>query len=225
MSIHGIDGRNDGSYLAAWMAQSDAQQRKNQEAYLRSPQGLKKQADMQNEKLHKQNAAKAYASGGDQALADFYLNADPKVANRNETNAAKNVKAGKTTFKKEAQNEIDNYNAYQNSVATPAQKAGPLQNTFQFAIDNPYEGGNNTPSKPTPAATPSGITEAQVSTKPVEETTGKFPWQKAKEKAQSFQELSDKVNSWKEGNDPYKTSFNKSNYKFDSSFTPWGQDK
>ena len=215
MSIHGIDGKNDGSYLANWLAQGDAQIKKNQEAFAASPQGLAMKAKKEATAKHKEGAKAAYASGGDQALADYYLNADPKIATRAETNPAKQVKEGKTTFANAAQKEIERYNASQASVANANQLAGPLQNTFQFVIDNPYNPEKSTPDTPTTQPyTPSAAAGSQA-------PDPKETWQQAQEKAGLYKQDKAYQSNWnfqpgamkeanknKEGDNPY-------------SFTPW----
>lgn len=187
------------SFLAYYSPEATAKRKKAQaEAYANSPEGMAKAKAKQD----KQNTiTKIYNEQGDQALADWYLKQDPKTVTRGETNPAKLVKkmGGKYTFAQAAQEEKQDYDAAVASSPNASLIPGWSGSTFQFAVDNPYQGGNSAtstpaaPSAPAPATTPSGNTAPDVSGQPVEDTDGKFSWQKSKEKAQAWKAENDKV--------------------------------
>jgi len=156
-------------------------------------------------------AQAAYAEGGDKALADYYINSDPRTTTRNQVNPAKAIQAGKKnldgsdySFTDAANEEIKNYNgAVNNYEATkgnyhPAYKGpGALNNTFQFVLDNPYSGGSDEDSNKQQSGGGSNSQEPSEQTKTQQVKRKVVPynpekinfdtnWSKAKDKAQSF---------------------------------------
>lgn len=166
-----------------------------------------------------EGAESAYASGGDQGLADYYLNdyntnlENSKYNSRKIVNGAKAVKAGKTTFEAIAKENLQKFDASKKKTAVshPGYDAGPLKDPFGFTLNNPNSqtiSSSPTPTNPwgsTPkaaaAAAPpqaaSSTESANSSNYQSESSTPKYSWQMSKEKAQAWQAENDKVNEWK----------------------------
>ncbi len=132
------------------------------------------------------DGAKAvYDKGGDQALADYYLNADRKYATREQVNPAKLVKAGKTTFADVAKQEQQEMKAAAGSMAKAGLTSKNLMypnGQFNFALG----GSGSSSSQPKSGGV---VTTQPANTQPDDGSSSqpKFSWQKGKERAQNFQ--------------------------------------
>lgn len=200
----------DAGNVAAFMAyQTDkSKQPAFQAEYQNSPAMLAHKKQMSGVKGVADGAKAVYEKGGDQALADYYLNADPQYSTRGQTNPAKLVKAGKTTFadvaKEEQQQMKEAAGQYANSPVKPdlLYKNGE----FNFALGGSGGNSNNNQSGGTVSTQPvSNPSDGGSSTQP------KYSWQKAKEKSQAWQTENDKVNEWKNSSNTNSglSSFNK----------------
>ncbi len=223
-----VDAASAQAYLAWHSPQATAARNKAAaEAYKKSPKGLAEQ----KAKDDKAAAMKsAYEKGGDKGLADWMLNGGAKM--KGEMNQALAVSKGKSTYKQFAQESKDNYmNAINNQKQ--GQVIGAYSNPYEFALNDSSQS-----KKPaaTPAVDPQKAKAPEVSAAPVnEDTTGKFPWQKAKEKANTYKANQDYVNSYK-GTGGFNSSwkgiedksykgkeggFNQSNYSYNTqAFNP-----
>ena len=163
-----------------------------------------------------QAAQSAYANGGDQGLADYYINLNEQTAGkgltRAELNPARAVAAGKKnvdgsdfTFADAANDEIQNYNVAQakwdstkGDYHPSAQGPGELKNTFQFVIDHNNSQGNQK-SDSTSASNNAGEAGKETTNSNTSKSSGdsKYSWQQSKEKAQAWQAENEKVNEWK----------------------------
>lgn len=188
-----------------------------------------------------EGAESAYASGGDQGLADYYLNdyntnlENSKYNSRGIVNGAKAVKEGKTTFEAIAKENLQKFNANkkQTAVSHPGYDAGPLKDPFGFTLNNPnsqtissspapeYNATNPFASKPKTAAAPKAASSTESSNSSnyqSESSTPKYSWQRGKEKAQAWQAENDKVNEWKKSYNQNSNDSQKSySQKFDFS--------
>ncbi len=206
---------------------SAARIKAGQEAYAKSPEGMAKAKAKQD----KQNTiSKIYNEQGDEALADWYLSQDPKKITRQESNPAKNVKksGGKYTFAMAAQEEKQNYDAAAASHAS----AGPMVpwtgSTFQFALDNPYNGGNDNVNKPStennsynpstkPSFSPSTKPSFSPSTKP------SFSAPQAQKKVIPFEPPELNFNNMSKAKEKAQNFIKEKSGRFDDySFNPYG---
>ena len=167
------------AYQAAYQNSAPVLAQKKQNA------GVKSVAD---------GAKAVYDKGGDQALADYYLNADPKYAVRGQTNPAKLVKAGKTTFQDVAKQEQEEMKAAAIANAKSGNTGNELlykNGEFNFALG----GSGNSSSQPQSGGQTNTQSGAQTNTQQVQKKVIPYNpgeinfnpnWSNAKDKAQSF---------------------------------------
>lgn len=154
-----------------------------------------------------EGAEAAYTSGGDQGLADYYLNdynANPETSKYNSryiVNNSKAVKEGKTTFGAIAKESLEdfNYNKKQQAATHPGYDSGPLKDPFGFTLNNPNSQtapSTSVAQEPSQQAESSKVSSSSSNTQS-QSSSPKYSWQKGKEKAQAWQAENDKVNEWK----------------------------